>query len=244
MASYTTKLGLIIGLIKGDLQGAWHDTWNQDNTRLEDRLTKSYAGNPNTNVAGDYVGQSCWDSTNKRMYYCTTTGVAASAVWETPQYDWYALAPSGTLLLWDKPEAQIPSGWAKVTGVDGKYIIFTSSDANIGTIVGNNTVTPTMQTAGAHDHGGVSGSTVLTENQIPAHDHDVVIGLYGTSPSGTAQVALGGLPFNSNKTISSEDAGGGQGHTHTIASQSGHQHTMDAVDNRPSSVTYMLIKKA
>lgn len=228
MASYTTKLGLIIGLIKGDLQGAWHDTWNQDNTRLEDRLTKSYAGNPNTNVAGDYVGQSCWDSTNKRMYYCTTTGVAASAVWETPQYDWYALAPSGTLLLWDKPEAQIPSGWAKVTGVDGKYIIFTSDGANIGTIVGANEVTPTMGSAGAHDHGGATGGHALTAAEVP--DNDVAVH--------KAVVAGSGNLLNVKHT------GTGDAHTHTIASQAAHTHTVNPVDNRPSSVTYMLIKKA
>lgn len=48
-------------------------------------VMKLFAGNPNTNVAGNAsvngASDFCWDTTNKVLYVCTTTGNAASAVW-------------------------------------------------------------------------------------------------------------------------------------------------------------------
>lgn len=40
----------------------------------------NYAGNPNTNLAGS-IYQQCYDTTNAKLYVCTTTGSAATAVW-------------------------------------------------------------------------------------------------------------------------------------------------------------------
>ena len=40
----------------------------------------SFAGNPNGNVAGTAF-QFCYDTTNKILYICTTTGSASTAVW-------------------------------------------------------------------------------------------------------------------------------------------------------------------
>lgn len=40
----------------------------------------SYAGNPNGNVAGVQY-QLCWDTTDKELFICTTSGNAATAVW-------------------------------------------------------------------------------------------------------------------------------------------------------------------
>jgi hypothetical protein len=45
-------------------------------------ITKSFFGNPNSNVAGDFVGQTCFDSESRIMYVCRTAGNAATAVWE------------------------------------------------------------------------------------------------------------------------------------------------------------------
>lgn len=41
---------------------------------------KTYAGNPNTNVAG-FLNEFCIDTVNSFLYYCSTAGNAASAVW-------------------------------------------------------------------------------------------------------------------------------------------------------------------
>lgn len=44
-------------------------------------LIKNYAGNPNGNVAGDTFAL-CWDTANKNMWVCTTSGNAATSIWE------------------------------------------------------------------------------------------------------------------------------------------------------------------
>lgn len=60
----------------------WHTKLNDTITRVNDRLPRSYAGDPNGNVEGLYIGQPIFDSTNEKQYICTTTGIAADAVWK------------------------------------------------------------------------------------------------------------------------------------------------------------------
>lgn len=45
-------------------------------------ITKSHFGDPNGNVAGDFVGQLCFDSESRIMFVCRTPGDASTAVWE------------------------------------------------------------------------------------------------------------------------------------------------------------------
>lgn len=40
----------------------------------------TYAGNPNSNLAGQTY-ELCWDTTNSNLYLCTTTGSASTTVW-------------------------------------------------------------------------------------------------------------------------------------------------------------------
>lgn len=61
--------------------------WTLDNISPPYVTPLSYAGNPNGNVAGT-VGPPpdlLWDSSDKILYICTTTGNAANAVW-TPVF--------------------------------------------------------------------------------------------------------------------------------------------------------------
>lgn len=66
----------------GDLRASWHTLVNA-NMDIIDKLAMKYAGDPNGNVAGTWIGQTCWNTSSTRMYICTTTGNAASAVWTT-----------------------------------------------------------------------------------------------------------------------------------------------------------------
>lgn len=59
----------------------WHTALNSTLDTIDAALPWSYAGNPNGNVAGDYVGQPVWDSANQIAYFCQTTGDAATATW-------------------------------------------------------------------------------------------------------------------------------------------------------------------
>lgn len=56
-------------------------TLSQVQTLVSSGLVQNYAGDPNGNLAGTQYGL-CWDTTNNKMYVCTTSGIASVAVWK------------------------------------------------------------------------------------------------------------------------------------------------------------------
>ncbi len=76
----------------------------------------NYPGNPNGNLAGT-VYQLCWDTTDKFMYVCTTTGSASTAVWTQ------ITAGSGTF------------DWVTVTGTSAALNVNTGYIANNSALV-------------------------------------------------------------------------------------------------------------
>lgn len=79
---------------------------------------------------------------------------------------------------------------------------------------------------GAHDHGGSTGSHALTESELPPHDHAL--------PDGVVIYPGDGLRFGANVSFqghtnpaSTDEAGGGEGHTHTIPSGGAHTHDIE-----------------
>lgn len=78
----TSNLGLYNALEFGDSSGTWQNILNSNAQNLEDRLTLTYAGDPNGNVAGYWKGQWCYDSTTSQLWFCTyATGSAISSTW-------------------------------------------------------------------------------------------------------------------------------------------------------------------
>lgn len=185
MTTTTTRHSFEYPTNKGDNAGAWGPLIADIIQALDLRLPWSYAGNPNTNVAGNYVGQPIWDSTNKKDYRCTTTGDAATAVWEEATVSLVAI-PAGLIAQWSGTIANIPTGWVLCDGTNStpdlrdKFIIgATQDDSSVAktNVEGSLTqtggaTTDTSSSAGAHDHGAATGSTTLTTSQIPAHTHD------------------------------------------------------------------------
>lgn len=103
----------------------------------------------------------------------------------------------------------------------------------------------TTSTSGAHDHTGATGSTTLTESQIPAHTHTGTTSTDGnhTHTVGNTGVLGGGgqLYFQGNRdwsntttstagahnhSFTTNSTGGGSGHNHTISSDGTHTHTV------------------
>lgn len=76
MGEFTPNLGLYKPTIGEDPWGADHLT-GLDNA--EARLTKTSAGNPNAATDGEFVGQVCFDTTNKVVWFCVTAG--SPGVW-------------------------------------------------------------------------------------------------------------------------------------------------------------------
>lgn len=237
----TPKLGLTQA-DKGDAVGTWVDLWNTDNLNTEARLATTFAGDPNGNVEGFYVGQQCYDTGSKKIFICTTVGIPAVAVWEDyiaiHGLDFYSLAPSGTILVWDQPVAAIPSGWALITGVENKVLGLTELDAVIGTTVGSNSVTPVSQAAGDHNHGGTTGGHAITISEMASHFHTVT-----TFKNDTASAGAGGSTLFNTESKNTSSVGGNSPHDHPISASGTHVHIMDAFNNRPATINFMLIKK-
>lgn len=89
----------------------------------------------------------------------------------------------------------------------------------------------------SHNHGGNTGSTILTINQIPAHTHDIWQTSGGSTQSAYANSLSGATAWSNNlRNVPdfSKSKGGGKGHWHTIASSG--QQTTSTVGNGFSSL--------
>lgn len=161
--------------------------------------------------------------------------------------------PTGVIVMWSGSVLGVPAGWSLCNGANGtpdlrdRFIVGAGSAFQPGTTGGNvsvatnttgaHTHTGSAATAGAHTHGGGStGSTTLTINQIPSHDH---------APLSPFTQFLQGAPFQTqdsirgltenndtfnetwfSRPVKTATTGGGQGHTHTIASDGSHSHSL------------------
>lgn len=81
-------------------------------------------------------------------------------------------------------------------------------------------------TIASHNHGGKTGSTALTVNQIPSHTHSLKT-IAGTAGGNNWVLATQGYSSVVTNADNCTATGGGQGHTHTI-SDSGQQTTSSA----------------
>ena len=155
--------------------------------------------------------------------------------------------PRGVITMWSGAIDNIPTGWSLCNGTSGtpdlrdRFVVGAGSAYAVGNTGGSTTTssagghTHTMAAAGGHNHGGVSGSTALTEAQMPPHYHtyNTATGSayeYGTGLSGTS-----GLDSVTGSTTGT--TGSGAGHNHTISSEPDHSHTVNSVGGHEHSVT-------
>lgn len=104
----------------------------------------------------------------------------------------------------------------------GVWNAISQGRAIFGVDTGDSDFNTVKETGGSktHSHGGVTGNTTLTVDQIPPHNHDIspgalVAGSGDTEGSSGRYDASGGPD-----TTSIQDTGGGDPHNHTIASAS------------------------
>lgn len=138
------------------------------------------------------------------------------------------LFPIGMVILWAGAIVDIPDGWALCNGANGtpdlrnRFIAGAGSTYGVGATGG--AVSGTTSSGGAHTHGGATGSTALTIDQMPSHTH----------PMGEAQVrnngsggAIGGSGnYSDGNNASTEATGGGLAHSHTLTEGGTHNHTV------------------
>ena len=176
--------------------------------------------------------------------------------------------PQGCIVMWSGSVGSIPTGWALcdgTAGIDkedgsgtftapdlrGKFIIGAGGDYAVGDNGGSATAgattsasngahthTVTVATDGSHTHGGVTGSHVLTEAEIPNHGHPWRHSTATSgAPDGTGGIGLFATGATNKSAFTGTPAstvgqtrggtGGGGGHTHTI-SGTGSTHTHSA----------------
>lgn len=150
--------------------------------------------------------------------------------------------PAGVIVMWSGSASAIPSGYTLCDGSNGtpdlrnRFILGAGSTYSVGATGGSTSAT-TTDTQGAHTHTGATGSTTLTEAQIPSHTHSVPAGNYVTH----GFIAGGGDAFSSSFSATTGATGGGAGHTHTISSDGGHSHTV--TPNLPPYYALCFIQK-
>ncbi len=124
------------------------------------------------------------------------------------------LVPSGAIILWE--DVSCPAGYTQLITYDDKFLMVSST---AGTTGGSDT----------HTHGGSTGTHALTISEIPAHTH----GIRGHWNAG-GQGPNFFVNTGDGVGVSTENAGGGAGHSHNISS----------TDHRPSFKTVVLCKKS
>ena len=125
----------------------------------------------------------------------------------------------GIIVAWSGTVDSIPAGWVLCDGANGtpdlrdKFIVGARQD--------DQGVAKTMvlgslsQTGGSisHNHGGTTGSHVLTIAEIPPHSHGYYKPRIQGRYDGHSSQVVTDMDWVQGETV-----GGGQGHTHTIAS--------------------------
>ena len=126
------------------------------------------------------------------------------------------IAASGTKMLFQQSAA--PTGWTKDTTHNDKAIRVVTGTASTGGSVAFTTAFASQTPAGTISN-SVSGSTAshtLTTSQIPAHSHSlgqnsrVQVG----PDNGVSYAGKSTSGFYATTTYSTENTGGGQGHSH------------------------------
>ncbi len=93
------------------------------------------------------------------------------------------LCPVGSVLLWTGAANAIPSGWKLCDGSGGtpdlrdRFVVGAGGTLAVGAKGGEDeiTVDVKIQEGGAHSHGGNTGATALTVDQIPEHYHQTIV---------------------------------------------------------------------
>ncbi len=145
--------------------------------------------------------------------------------------DDHSLVPSGAIILWDG--ASCPAGYTRVINYDDRFLVGSST---AGTTGGSNT----------HDHGGATGSHVLTVAEMPSHQHTTPAHFHAITMVGQWTGNTTGLQLrtaNANSAGSFNTDTDGAGTSGAMGGDGGHTHTIAPADSRPAFRTVLLCKK-
>jgi hypothetical protein len=170
----------------------------------------------------------------------------------------------GTILMFfgsleDLETAYPPALWQQLDGnngapdIQGRVPVGVSGSLSPGDTGGASGVVNTSS-AGAHDHGGDTGTHAISEAEMPEHRHRLLgsVGdgaaspLAGTSSAGISGHRNGGAyTYHDDPVVGGplvEDTGDGDPHDHGIGSDGDHIHTVDV--NPPFLALYFIMRRA
>lgn len=187
-------------------------------------ITKVYAGNPNGFVAGTagsagVLPTMVWDFTDSVLYVCTTTGVAAAAVWVSINASATTspiLTPQGRLT----PTSATPVISTEVTAATAVY--YTPYTGNLAPIYNGSAF---INTAFAE----------LTLSLVASHAINTIYDVFVFLNSGTITVGTGPAWSSSTAGSSSRGTGGG---TTQLARLNGMLTNAQSMTARNGSSTY------
>lgn len=148
----------------------------------------SYAGDPNGNLAGQ-IYELCWDTSTSRLYICTTSGTAATSVWELIAV---VLSSDAATFLETPTSANLATLVTDETG-SGSLVFGTSPT------IGSPTVTSPTITGGSIDNTPIGDSTSTSGNFTDLTGDDAIFGDPGTEGSG---IDINGTTYDSRLKVS------------------------------------------
>jgi len=211
------------GTVRGSLLTGTITTAAQPNiTSLGTLVSLIVSGNINAaNVSGNHFGNG---SGLSNINASNIAGTVANASYATTAGSISSI-PSGTKMLFAQTSA--PTGWTKLTSNDDAALRVVSGTASSGGTVGFTTA------FAAKTVSGTTGSTSLSESQIPAHYHlaatNIKVSSGNVAPFGSStylarETDIGGdTEYNLQATSSAPDSlrtssvGSGSGHDHTFS---------------------------
>jgi hypothetical protein len=177
--------------------------------------------------------------------------------------------PVGIVVMWSGAVNAVPAGWALCDGTNGtpdlrdRFILGAHHGRGTGDINGQFSYTVSTSVDGNHAHTGATAGHVLTEAQMPSHQHGGVTDIQGAhqhrllnnvigQPAGS--IGGGALPYGAigqpltdlqgahQHGIITDHRGGGQAHAHGIAADGSHGHLV-VVPNIPPYYALAFIKR-
>ncbi len=188
---------------------------------------------------------------------CDPPTVGGSPILTVNNFDPQSVFTAGMIMMFYGDVNDIPDGWALCDGNNGRpdlrnrFIVGVGSDYVLGDTGGDDLLTGLVTGSdGAHDHGGASGSTILTDVQIAAHTHFISTRGSNASSQGNTQRdfprSYGEVGSTVTDSVETSESGGGaetEGHDHSISEDGTHTHTLSNIDNRPPYYAlYFIIK--